>query len=165
MYPNNKLYHLQAQYVRLLGLIEEADGEITPEIDQALQFTEMQLYQEGGEVGAIIKSLEYWGETIDKELKRLEDLKAKAKKSKELLKNRLSEAMQRFGIERITSDTITISFRKSEGVDILDESAIPAAYFEPQEPRLSKTLIKEAIKAGKLVPGAEISQRLNLQIK
>lgn len=165
MLRKSNLFNIQKEYIQLLSQIEEAEGEITPEIDQALQFTAQKLQDEGGEIGAVIKTLEYWEDTIEKELKRLDGLKVKAKRGKELLKNRLSQAMQQFGIERIESNTITISFRKSEGVEILDESAIPAAYFEPQPPKLSKTLIKDAIKAGKLVPGAEITQRQNIQIK
>lgn len=165
MLQRSKLFNIQKEYMQLLSQIEEAEGEITPEIEAALQFTAAKLQAEGGEIGAVIKMLEYWEDTVEQELKRLEGLKIKAKRGKELLKNRLSQAMQQFGIERITSSTITISFRKSEGVEILDESAIPAAYFEPQPPKLSRTLIKDAIKAGKLVPGAEITQRKNLQIK
>jgi len=161
----NKLFNIQYEYAQLLGKIEEAEGEITPEIDQALQFTENRMHEAGENIGMSIKALEYWEDDIEAELKRLEKMRNSTRKGIELLKNRLAQAMQQFGIERISSPTITVSFRKSEAVEILDESVIPAAYFEPQPPKLRKSLIKETIKAGRDVPGAEIVQRQNLQIR
>lgn len=165
MYPNNELYNIRQQYFQLLGMIEEAEGEITPEIDQALQFTEERLIKEGSDVALMIKHLESWGDTIEAEIKRLEGVRAKARKSKELLKNRLSDAMRQLGIERIVDPFITISFRKSEAVEITDEKLIPEQFMEHPLPHPNKSRIKEAIKDGAIVPGAEIIQRQNLQIK
>jgi hypothetical protein len=165
MLPNNQLFRLQQDYLQLLGQIEAADGEITPEIEQALQFTERRLQTEGVHVAQMILMIGYWTDSVEEEIKRLEGIRARAKKGQELLKSKLSAAMQQFGIERLVHDTITISFRKSEAVEVTDERMIPAEYQEPQPPRISKTLIKDAIKAGKDVPGAELVQRKNLQIK
>ncbi len=161
----NKLFNIQQRYVQLLGMIEEAEGEITPEIDAALQFTEASMQEEGINVAEVIKVMDYSMEILESEMDRLDGLHIKALRAKELLKNRVSHAMQQFGIERISSPTITLSFRKSEGIEITEESAIPVAYLEPQPPKVSKTKIKEAIKAGIAVPGAELVQRQNLQIR
>ena len=165
MFPSNKLYNIQKEYFQLLGQIEEAEGEITPEIDTALQFTEQKLQAEGCEVGLLIKSIDYWEEIVEAEIKRLEGIRTKAIKGKELLKNRLSEAMKQFGIERISTPTITISFRKSEAVEINEETIVPPAFFDQPPPKVSKSRIKEAIKAGQDVPGASIVVRNHLQIK
>jgi hypothetical protein len=151
--------------MQLLGKIEEAEGEITEEIDKALQFNEQRLQAEGINVGMLIKTLDYWIDDIYEELNRLGRLLEKAQKSKELLKNRLSGAMQQYGIERLSSPTLTVSFRKSEAVEITDESAIPAEYLIQPPAYPGKTRIKEAIKAGITVPGAELVTRSNLQIK
>jgi hypothetical protein len=151
--------------MQLLGKIEEAEGEITEEIDKALQFNEQRLQAEGINVGMLIKTLDYWIDDIYEELNRLGRLLEKAQKSKELLKNRLSGAMQQYGIERLSSPTLTISFRKSEAVEVTDENAIPAEYLIQPPAYPGKTRIKEAIKAGITVPGAELVTRSNLQIK
>lgn len=161
----NKLFNIQQEYIQLLGQIEEADGEITPEIDKALQFTERRLQSEGASIACLIKTLEYWTENVESEIKRLESIRTRANKGKELLKNRLSEAMQQFGLDRIVDPFITISFRKSEAVEITEESAIPIDYQEPQPPKISKTKIKDAIKKGIEVPGATLVPRKHLQIK
>lgn len=163
--PNNKLFHIQQQYVQLLGQVEEADGEITPEIDKALQFTEQRLRLEGADVAYAIKTLEYWEDDLTKEIERLEKMKAKAVKSSELFRSRLKSAMEQFGVERIADNYITISFRKSEAVEIASEALIPLEYKDPVPPKISKSRIKDALKTGKDVPGAELVQRKNLQIK
>jgi hypothetical protein len=99
------------------------------------------------------------------EIERLNAYREKIRKGKELLKNRLSQAMQQFGIERISSPTINLSFRKSEAIEITEESAIPAAYLDQPPPTVSKSRIKDALKAGTLVPGANLVTRQNLQVK
>lgn len=165
MLPSNyNLFNIQREYMQLLGQIEEAEGEITPEIDAALQFTKSRLEAEGADLAAVIKTLDYWQESVEQEIKRLEAIRQRANKGKELLKNRLSEAMQQFGVERIFTNTMTVTLRKAEAVHVTDERLIPAEYLEPQPPKISKALIKSAIKAGQNVPGAELEQRKHLRI-
>lgn len=151
--------------MQLLGKIEEAEGEITPEIDEQLQFTDVSLRTEASNVACLIKTIDYWTDSLEQEIKRLENTRAKAIKGKELLKNRLSAAMQQFGIERLVDPYITISFRKSEAIEVTDEALIPETYLEPQPPKINKLKIKDAVKMGVAVPGAELVQRKNLQIK
>src|ERR1043165_48965 len=164
MYPANNLFSLQHEYIRLLGQIEESEGEITEEIDQALQFTEQRLRNEGAEVAAVIKTMDYWQDSVEAEIKRLEAIKSRLTKGKELLKNRLSGAMQQFGIERIFTDTMTVSLRSSTAVKITDERLIPNYYTMPQPPKILKEMIKASLKAGEDVPGAELEQRKHLRI-
>lgn len=151
--------------MELLRLVEEAEGEITEEIDQALQLTEQQMQEAAINIGFAIKSLEDKEGIIGAEIARLSEIGYKIGAAKELLKNRLSESMQRFGIEKVTSPTLTVSFRKSNAVEIDDLTLVPAAYFDIKPPSLSKARIKEAIQGGEDVPGASIVQRKNLQIK
>jgi hypothetical protein len=165
MLPANKLFQISQDYMQLLGLIEEAEGEVTPEIDQQLQFTEHRLRTEASNVACLIKTIDYWTDSVEQEIKRLEEIRRKAIKGKELLKNRLSAAMQQFGIERLVDPYITMSFRKSEAVEVTDETMIPETYLEPQPSKIDKLKIKDALKKGVAVPGAELVQRKNLQIK
>jgi hypothetical protein len=162
---NNKLYAIQQKYINLLEQIEAAEGEITPDVDAAFQFTHQQMQEAGVNIGLSIKSLDYSDEVLDKEIERLTIYRNKVRKAKELLKNRLAAAMQQFGIERISSPIVNLSFRKSEAIEITEESAIPAAYLEPQPAKISKTKIKEAINDGAMVPGASLVTRQNLIIK
>jgi molecular chaperone GrpE (heat shock protein) len=162
---NNKLFNIQRQYQQILECIEASDGEITQEIDAALQLSQQQMQEAGVNFGLCFKSLEYSEDILTQEIERLTSYREKVRKGKELLKNRLSQAMQQFGIERISSPTVNLSFRKSEAIEITEESAVPAAYLDQPPPKVSKTRIKEAIQQGIDVPGAELVKRQNLIIK
>lgn len=162
---NNKLFNIQRQYMHILECIEASEGEITPEIDAALQFTQTQMQEAGINIGLSIKALDYSEDVLDAEIERLQNYRDKIRKGKELLKNRLSAAMQQFGITEISSPTLRLSFRKSEAIEITEESAIPAAYMDQPPPKVSKTKIKEAIQQGIEVPGAELVTRQNLIIR
>ena len=74
--------------------------------------------------------------------------------------------MQQFGVEKIETPTLKLSFRKSESVEIIDEKDVPGNFFETKTvSTVSKTKIKEAIKEGQTIPGAQLITKQNLQIK
>lgn len=62
---------------------------------------------------------------------------------------------------------VAMSFRKSEAVEF-DAKCIgdvPEEFLKFKDPELDKVAVKKAIKAGESVPGCELVQRQNLQIK
>ena len=67
--------------------------------------------------------------------------------------------------EKYKSARVTVSYRKSEAVNITDISQIPTEYIKLAEPQADKTAIKNAIKGGMVIPGAEIVENQNIQIK
>lgn len=59
-----------------------------------------------------------------------------------------------------------VTFRKSEAVEIADEALLPPELkTEKITYTPNKTAIKEAIKAGQEIPGAQLVERLNASIK
>ena len=74
--------------------------------------------------------------------------------------------MEEFGINKIKSETLQLSFRKSESVEVFDESLVDEKFKKVKtEISLDKTAIKNAIKNGEDVQGAKIVEKNNLQIK
>lgn len=62
---------------------------------------------------------------------------------------------------------VAMSFRKSEAVEF-DAKCIgdvPEEFLKFKDPELDKVAVKKAIKAGESVPGCELVQRQNLQIR
>ena len=62
---------------------------------------------------------------------------------------------------------VAMSFHKSEAVEF-DAKCIgdvPEEFLKFKDPELDKVAVKKAIKAGETVPGCELVQRQNLQIK
>ena len=72
--------------------------------------------------------------------------------------------MIEFGLTEIKTPTLKLSFRKSEAVEVVDESLLAQQFFN-YKPSIDKTAIKAAIKAGEEVAGARIVNNQNLQLK
>lgn len=86
-----------------------------------------------------------------------------AKMKVEKLSAWLSDALNG---EKMTTDKVAVSFRKSEAVKINDIDAIPNDYIvETITESPDKLAIKEAIKSGYSVPGCELVTNTNIQIK
>lgn len=92
-----------------------------------------------------------------------------AKKKAERLKEFLQEYLQ--GEKRKTAD-YTIGYRRTEAVEITDEDRAVAWLMEHrddaltyQQPKISKTAVKELLKAGEEVPGAELVERQSMSIR
>ena len=146
--------------------IDLETGEIKPEIMQQLSISRNELETKAVDYGYVIKAFDDEIDIIDREIERLEDRKAYVKKNKERMKTIVSSAMEEFGINKIKSETLQLSFRKSESVDIFDESLIDDKFKKVKtEISLDKTAIKNAIKNGEDVQGAKIVEKNNLQIK
>jgi hypothetical protein len=158
------LYPIQQQHLELLRQIEDAEGELTPELEQELQLTQEKFEQQAVSYGFVVKSYDDAEGIIDAEIKRLQALKEKTVKRKELFKQYLSNGMQQFGVEKIETPTLKLSFRKSEIVQISDDDMMPDEYcaFKKQA---NKQKIKEALKAGETIIGAALVTKQNLQIK
>lgn len=162
----NSLYNIREEHLQLISLIEENEGELTPELETALALTEMEFQQKAISYGYVIKKFDDNLSAIDAEIDRLSRLRDAASKKKELFRQRLSEAMQQFGYEKIETPLLKLSFRKSESVNIYNENDLPEQFIQRTIlVTYPKTPIKEAIKAGADVPGAEIITKKNLQIK
>ena len=146
--------------------IDLETGEIKPEIMQQLSISRNELETKAVDYGYVIKAFDDEINIIDREIERLEERKAYVKKNKERMKTIVSSAMEEFGINKIKSETLQLSFRKSESVDIFDESLVDEKFKKVKtEISLDKTAIKNAIKNGEDVQGAKIVEKNNLQIK
>lgn len=77
--------------------------------------------------------------------------------------------MQHAGISKIESPHFCLSIKNNPAAVVINEPGlIPAEFMrqpEPPPPSPDKTAIKEAIKAGKEVPGAHLAQGVRLEIK
>lgn len=119
--PPKSMFTIRQDHLTLLALIEEAEGELTPEMEQALSLTQEDFENKAVSYAYVVKGFENTQEVIDKEIKRLTELKKRAAAREELFKERLAEAMVQFGIEKIETPTIKLSFRKSSPVELADD--------------------------------------------
>lgn len=160
------LYQIEKDYIDLASQLIEAGGEATEEMEQALAINQQNLETKATNYGFVIKQLDAETEMIDAEIKRLQALKSSRNKTIDRLKDAVSKAMDLYEIEEVKTPVLKINFRKSESIEIEDESLLSTEFLETKTTITpNKTKIKEAIKKGEFVVGAVLKSNKNLQIK
>ena len=77
-----------------------------------------------------------------------------------------AEALKRYlAGQKFSTPRVAISFRKTSSVNVTDMSLLPSEYLKFADPTPDKTAIKNAIKAGTAVAGAEIVDGQSMSIK
>ena len=160
------LYNIQQEYISLAEQIIDNDGLLSEEMEAALQINKDQLENKSQCYGFIVRQLEGECDMIDNEIKRLEAMKKSRGKTVDRLKESVSKAMLLYEIDKIETPTIKISFRKSESIEIEEESLIDEKYMTVKTTKTpDKKAIKEAIKAGEIVLGVTLKENQNIQFK
>lgn len=150
----------------LLEAIAEQEGEITPEQDEQLAINRYELETKAVDYSMAILQLNAWVEMADKEAKRVTAIKNAYKKTSESLKQRITDAMERYDIKEVKDATIKVSLRKSVQTIIDDLDQVPKQYKVVKvETTPDKTAIKKAIQDGEIIEGAHLEEKNNLQIK
>lgn len=111
----------------------------------------------------VIKNNEADIEARKNEIKRLTELNRSDERKNERMKEVLKDSMALTGHERVDTPLFKVSFRKSEAVEV-DDLLLPEAYkvatYKPDKKRL-----KEDLKNGLEILGAELVERKNLSIR
>lgn len=161
-----RLYNIQQEYISLAEQIIDNDGLLSEEMEAALQINKDQLENKSQCYGFIVRQLEGECDMIDNEIKRLEAMKKSRGKTVDRLKESVSKAMLLYEIDKIETPTLKISFRKSESIEIEEESLIDEKYMTVKTTKTpDKKAIKEAIKAGEIVLGVTLKENQNIQFK
>jgi len=114
------MFNIRQDHLTLLALIEEAEGELTPEMQEELRLTEDGFKEKAISYGFVIRKLDAESDVIDAEIKRLQGLKQVADKRSKLFKQMLDEGMKEFGIEKVESELLKIGYRKSNPVELCE---------------------------------------------
>lgn len=159
------LHHIAAGYRAQAAQL--ADLDVSPEVVAAtLEELAGELSDKARAVAFVIRAIEAEAEAEKAWAKTAMDKAKSLQNRADGLREYLSGAMLACGLEKVSSPGISLSFRKSEAVNIFDQSAIPAEYMaEPKPPEPNKTAIKADLKEGVIIPGASLEVRHNLQIK
>lgn len=157
-----KLYEIDQQILSILEQVDPETGELTDE--QFNQLTELNLDRE-----AKIDNLASWykqttaeAEAIRNEERTLAERRRVKANQAENIKQYLAFVMAG---DKLETPRNRISWRRSQSVDITDETQIPEEFLVPQPAKVSKSEISQAIKAGREVPGAMLIEKQNIQIR
>jgi len=163
---NKSIFQISADMQMIVNHLMENGGELTPEIEDALTISQKELQTKSIKYAHVIRAMEYETKTIDAEIKRLQNLKRVRTNTIDRLKTSLSTAMQVIGLEQIEDPTTKINFRKSQTLEIIDETKVPNE-FKTQliTTKVDKNAIKAKIKQGDTIDGVELIENQNIQIK
>lgn len=137
----------------------------TGEIVDMDKLSELQIERE-----TKLENIALWIKNLKAEeaaLKAEKDAFAEREKQTKAKREKLSEWLtEALNGEKMSTNKVAISFRKSESVKITDIDAIPMDYIvETITESPDKTAIKAALKNGLDVPGCELELKNNIQIK
>lgn len=163
------IHDLGAAYENLA--LEQESGQISldqyieREAEMTAKFEELEIAKEEkiAGVACLAKNFEAQAKAIKEERKMLESRQRVAENK---VKHLQSFAAFLVGEgNKFEHPKCTISWRKSESVQIEDEGLVPFDFMLKVAPRIDKTAIKKALKAGGSVDGCALAQKQNIQIK
>ena len=159
------LYVIKEEYLDLIIQIEQAEGELTPELESALTINKSELEVKSIAYVEVIKQRESFNARIDEEIKRLQAIKKSNDNLVLRLKNNLLNAVNMFG--NFEAGFLKLSTRKSKSVEVnIDTNDLPKEFKSIKVTEApDKTAIKKAIESGQEIEGCRIIENINLAIK
>lgn len=152
-----KLYEINQA---ILNCIDLETGEIidTEQLDKLQMEREAKLEN----VACWIKELKAEAEALKAEKMAFAKRQQVAENKMESLKKYLAFALDGNAFK---STRASVTFRKSQAVEITDIYKLDENYLRYKEPEADKTAIKEALKAGQTVAGATLVENTSVIIK
>lgn len=154
-----------------MATLYEIDEEIlncvdmeTGEIIDAEKLEQLQLTRDDKVEGIAlwIKNLLSDADAIKSEEEKL----AQRRKANENKAKNLKEYLSKFlNGQKFKTPKVSISYRKSESVEVTDISKLDDDYLKFAEPTVDKTKVKKALKAGTVLQGVSLVENQNIQIR
>jgi Gp157 protein len=165
---NLSLYQLSDNYLQALDTLTDPEMDLPIEaVNDTLEALGGELEDKAINVTKFLRNMEATAEAI----KNAETEMARRRKALEnrvkWLKDYLKGSMEHTGISKIECPYFKLSIQKNPAsVAILNEEAIPAEFKEQVISwKIDKNGIKNAIKSGETVPGAELVNGTRLAIR
>ncbi len=165
---NLSLYQLSESYLEALDFLTDPELDLPIEaVNDTLEGLTGELEDKAVNVAKFLRNMETAADAI----KIAEAEMAKRRKALEnrvqWLKSYIKGSMEACGISQVECPYFKLSIQKNPAsVNVLDEDKIPAEFKEQVISwKIDKTAIKEAIKSGGTIPGAELINGTRLAIK
>ena len=159
-----KLFEINAALEELLNQQDPETGELTCDLDQ-LDALMMERDEKLEGLALYIKNADAEAKAIREEEKTLAERRRSLENKAERAKGFLAEQLAG---EKFSTPKVAVSYRKSEQVEVsmaffTEESNV--RFLRYKDPEADKTAIKNALKNGETVPGAEIVSKTNMILK
>lgn len=158
------LYSINAALEELLNQQDPETGELTCDLDQ-LDALMMEREEKLEGLALYVKNADAAAKAIREEEKALAERRRSLENKAERAKGFLAEQLAG---EKFSTPKVAVSYRKSEQVEVsmaffTEESN--ERFLRFKDPEADKTAIKNALKAGETVPGAELVSKTNMILK
>lgn len=164
----SSLYELKDDYLYLQNLMEN------PEVDEqtirdTMEGIEGELEIKAEAYAKVILNIESDISVIKSEEKRLADRRKTLENNIKRMKEALQYVMEMTGKTKFKTELFSFNVQNNPASVVMDEQYIeniPEEYLIPQEPKIDRNKIKDAIKAGKDLGGiAHLEQTQSLRIR
>lgn len=166
------LYDIRAEYLRLL---DDIANEVIPEeaINDTLDGVEAELVDKIDNVACYVKGITAEAEAIKTEIAALQKRQKAKQREADRLIDYIYTTMSETGQRKIETPRNKLTIKQNpEAVTITNDAAFIEWAQEHNDelltyttPRINKTKIKQAIKAGETVPMCSITREERLEIK
>ena len=164
------LWQLTQEELSFISLMEENGGEVNDEIMEDLAIRRDNFSAKAEAYSKFILKLDSEADQAAAEIKRIQAIKKAKENTAQRLRDTLLAALMVFteedakGIRRYETPLAKLSTRRSQSVEVLDDTAIPDEFWVIKK-EVSKSTITQAIKDGAEVPGAQMKENLSLSIR
>ena len=146
------------------------DLEIDEETGEILNGDELEMLQMDHRQKLIncvyyYKNVKAEADALKAEKQKLAERQRVAENKAEWMKRYIAADLQGEKFEPEEDVTVRVTYRKSKSVECEDVYQVPDEYLRYKEPELDKTKVKKALDAGEEVPGCELVEKQNIQIK
>ena len=155
------LYELSQNYLAV------QDMDLEPEtLKDTLDSIEEAIEVKAENIAKWIRNLEADKKAFEEEEKRFKDKKQAADNRIKSLKLYLEDNMRLTGKTKFKAGFFSFAIQNNPpSVEVFDEALLPERFLIEQPPKIDRAGIKELLKAGEEVPGAELKQTEGLRIR
>lgn len=163
------LYQLTGDWLALANKLSDMDLD-SQTIADTIEGSEVQMALEEKVQGyeLVARTMEAPRSFIQTEIKRLQALDKAIEARSKALRERVQDSMAAMGVQKITCPLFEVRIQKNPvALDVYDERMVPADFWHTPEPvtTLDRAALKAALKEGREVQGARLTQSESLRIK
>jgi len=151
------LHELTADYLPILNMIEDAEGDVTEALSAALDAVAEPWEQKVEHRVYVLQRLDGQIGIIKAEVKRLEQRCRGLERHADWLRTDTLTQMLAVGVRRLKTAFFTITVRLSPpSVNVLDEKLVPDCWTHTDTIFNKRDILKHFTDTGEVVPGVEI---------
>lgn len=162
-----QLYKLTGALAQVWEQINDEEANLDT-LEDTLSCIEGEIEVKIEGMGRMIAMLDADAGVLEAEIKRMTARKQARKNRIDRIKNYIQTQMELMGRDKIETPVLTVALQKNPpALDVFDVMAIPTEYLVhiPAHEEPDKAKIKDALKAGKEIPGCALTQGRSLRLR